>query len=115
MKLLSAALLRQSGRLQCKCMDAAIQFFLQKFVNGAVALNATHSGKSLGNDTDAKVCFAGAVIDFMMTALFMMMPGVEMTFINDFKPFGERKSWSVSLPSRFVCYCEWTFGPLLPI
>src|SRR5690606_28301077 len=76
------------GRLKRQRVDAALQFFLQQRVDGAVALDATHSGKGVSNDADAEMRFAGAVIDFMMTAILMVMAGVEVAFVNDFKALG---------------------------
>src|SRR5690606_5149905 len=76
------------GRLKRQRVDTALQFFLQQRVDGAVALDATHSGKGVGNDADAEMRFAGAVVDFMMAAILMVMAGVEMAFVNDFKALG---------------------------
>ncbi len=95
-------------------MDAAGEFLLQQRIDRPVALDAAHRRKCFGDDADAEMRLAGAVIGFVMAAILVMVPRVKMAFVNHFKAFGAKAVVS-SLPSRFVCYCEWTFGPLLPI
>lgn len=96
-------------------MNAAFQFLFQEIIDGAVPLHATHAGESLCHDADAEVGFAGAVIGVVFMATIAVMASVETAFINDFKLFRCKSRSEFLLPSSFVCYCAWTFGPVLPI
>lgn len=69
-------------------MNTGVEFFFQKFIDSAMAGNATQSFKLARYNTHTKMCFAGTVVSFVMTTIFMVVTSMEMAFIYDFKPFG---------------------------
>ncbi len=68
-------------------MNAAIELLFQKLVDSAMAGNATQSFELARYNTHTKMCLAGAVVNFMMATIFVVMTCMKMAFIYDFKPF----------------------------
>lgn len=73
-------------------MNAAVKLFLQKLVDGAMTGNATQSLELARYNTHTKMCLAGAVVNVMMAALFVVMTCMKMAFIYNFKPFRRESS-----------------------
>ena len=75
------------GRLKRKRVDAIGQFIFQNFIDGTMAGNATHVREGMGNDSNPEMCLARAVEGGMMVAAMVVMAGVKVAFIYDFKMF----------------------------
>lgn len=68
-------------------MNAAVELFFQNIVDSAMAGNATQSFELARYNAYTKMCLAGAIVNFMMATIFMVMTGMEVAFIYDFKLF----------------------------
>ena len=58
-------------------MNAGLQFVGKQFVDGAVAVDAAHTGKIRRDDADAEMCLASAVIGAVMVGAVVIGWGLQ--------------------------------------